>query len=195
MRKYNDTVFQKDESIEILKVLGWANNINELSTLCHVLLIDTTIWKISWGLQPRKINEAKSFFIEEVKKVLSRKHKNVFIALNYIELVLVLASVFNGFISISAFASLFGIATGMASSGVRKKMCAVTAGFIKHKSVIKKKRKKKHDKKVFLAATKLNTVEVLISKAFIVSDISREKFVLFSSVKRILWYERSNQIS
>ena len=43
-------------------------------------------------------------------------------------------------------------------------MCAVTAGIRKYKSIINKK-KKKHDKIAILAKTKLNTIEVLISKA------------------------------
>ena len=40
----------------------------------------------------------------------------------------------------------------------------MTAGIKKYKSVFKKK-KKKHDKIVLLAKPKLNTVEVLLSKA------------------------------
>ena len=45
-------------------------------------------------------------------------------------------------------------------------MCAITVGIKKYKSIIKKK-KKKYDKIVLLAKTKLNRVEVLISKALI----------------------------
>ena len=58
------------------------------------------------------------------------------ITLNYIEHFLILAFAVIGRISTSAFASLFGI---------RSKMCAITAGIKKHKSIIKKK-KKKHGK-------------------------------------------------
>ena len=47
----------------------------------------------------------------------------------------------------------------------------MAAGIKKHKSMIKKK-KKKHDKVVLLRKTKLNTIEVLISRALISSCIS-----------------------
>ena len=45
------------------------------------------------------------------------------------------------------------------------------------KSIIKKKRKK-HDKIVLLAKSKLNSIEVLISKALIDSVISHDESVL-----------------
>ena len=52
------------------------------------------------------------------------------------------------------------------SSALRLKICAITAAIEKYKSAIKKK-KKKHDKIVLLAESKLNSIEVLISKVLI----------------------------
>ena len=69
-----------------------------------------------------------------------------------------------GWISISAFASLVGIPIDITSSAVGIKICAITALIQKYKSIIKKKNKK-HFKIVLLAKTKLNNIEVLISKA------------------------------
>ena len=60
-------------------------------------------------------------------------------------------------------------------------MCAITAGIKRYKSIIKKK-KKKHDKKVSLAKSKLNNIEVLISKALIDSNISHDEFDLINDV-------------
>ena len=94
---------------------------------------------------------------------MSKKHKKVCTALNYIEDFLVLASTITGCASISAFASLVGIPIGITSSAVGLKICAITAGIKKYKSLIGKK-KKKHDKIVLLAKTKLNSIELLISK-------------------------------
>ena len=51
----------------------------------------------------------------------------------------------------------------------------------KYKSIIKKK-KQKHDKKVFLAKSKLKSTEVLISKALKNSNISHNEFVLINNV-------------
>ena len=83
--------------------------------------------------------------------------------------------------SIFAFASLIGILIGITSSAIGLKICAITAGIKKYKSIIKKK-KKKHDKIVLLAKSKLNRIEVLISKALIDLNISRDEFVLINNV-------------
>ena len=53
----------------------------------------------------------------------------------------------------------------------------------KYKSIIKKK-KKKHDKIVLLRKTKLDIIEVLISKALIDSYISYDEFVSVNNVLR-----------
>ena len=95
----------------------------------------------------------------------SEKHKNVCTTLNYIENFLILASTITGCILISAFASLFGIPIGITNSAIGFQICAIAARIQKYKSIIKKK-KKQHDKIVFLAKSKLNSIEVLISKAF-----------------------------
>ena len=90
---------------------------------------------------------------------MSRKHKKFCTTLNYIEHFFSLASTITGCVSISAFASLIGIAVGNTSS-------AIAAGIKRHKSIIKKK-KNRHDKIVLLAKSKLNSTEVLISKVFL----------------------------
>ena len=80
---------------------------------------------------------------------MSRKHKKICTFLNYIEHFLILASAITRCISVSAFAFLFGIPTRITSSGIWLKICAITAGIKKFKSIIKKKNKK-HDKIVLL---------------------------------------------
>ena len=50
-----------------------------------------------------------------------------------------------------------------------------------NKSIIKKK-KRNHDKVVLLAKSKLNSIEVLISKASVDSVISHDKFVLMNNM-------------
>ena len=112
---------------------------------------------------------------------MSRKYKKVCTTINYIEHFLSLASTITGCISISAFTSLLGIPIGITSSAIGLKLFAVTAGIKKYKSIIKKK-KKKHDKIVLLAKSKLNSIEVLISKALIDSVISHDEFVLINTL-------------
>ena len=86
--------------------------------------------------------------------------------LNYIEHFLILASTITGCVSISVFASLISIPIGLTSSAIELKIYAITAGIKKCKSKIKKK-KKIHDKIVSLVKSKLNKMEVLISKYLI----------------------------
>ena len=91
---------------------------------------------------------------------MRKKHKNFCTTLNYIEHFLILASTITGRISISGFPSLIGISIRIISSVIELKICAITAG-IQQKSAINKK-KKKHDKLVLLAKSKLKSMEVLI---------------------------------
>ena len=67
------------------------------------------------------------------------------------------------------------------TSAIGLKICAIIAGVKKYKSIIKKK-KDNHDKIVFLAKSKLNKIEVFISKALIDSNISDDEFVLINNV-------------
>ena len=67
---------------------------------------------------------------------------------------LVLASTATDCVSISAFVSLVCVPVDIKGSAVGLKICAITAGIQKYKSIIKKK-KKKHDEIVLLGKTKL----------------------------------------
>ena len=53
----------------------------------------------------------------------------------------------------------------------------------KYKAMIKKT-KKDHDQKVLLAKSKINSIELLISKALIDSNISHDEFVLINNVQK-----------
>ena len=103
--------------------------------------------------------------------------------MNYIDHLLILISTVTGCVSISAFASLVVISIGIMSSTVGLKVCVITAGIKKYKSVNKKK-KKNHDKILLLAKSTLNSLEVVLSKALIDSNISRDEFVLINNVPK-----------
>ena len=147
----------------------------------------TMVEEASLEFRSRKIDETKNHLIDEVKHndLISGKYKKSCKYLKYAEHLLILASVVTGCISISAFASLDAILVGITSSAVGIKVLAVTAGIKKYKSAIKKK-KKKHDKIVLLGKVKLNTIELLISKALIDSDISHDEFASVNNVLKII---------
>ena len=138
---------------------------------------------ISQEFRFKNIDKTRNYFIEEIEQneLISKKHKKFCKTLNYIEHVLILASTITGCILISAFASLFGIPIEIMSSAIGLKICPTTAGIKKNKSIIKKK-KRKHDKIVLLAKSKLNNIEFLIFKTFIDSVISHDEFVLINNV-------------
>ena len=113
--------------------------------------------------------------------------------LNHIDHFLILASAGTGCVSISAFASLVAIPIGITSSAEGIKICAITAGIKKLKSIIRKKMKKKHAKIALLRKYKLNAIEVLISKALMDSYISHDEFVSINNVLRE-YYEMKETI-
>ena len=111
---------------------------------------------------------------------MNKKQKPV---LNYIDHWLIVISTITGFVSISAFSSLIGTPIRITNSAIELEICAITAGIKKCKSITRKK-KKKHDKIVLLAKSKLNSIDVLISKALIYSVISHEELVLTNTVQK-----------
>ena len=124
----------------------------------------------------KKKDETRSYLLEEIKHdLLSEKNKKAFKYWNYVEHLFRLASTVIGCVSILVFASLVCVPVGITSSPVGIKICAITAGIKKHKSIIKKN-KKKHVKIVLLGKTKLNIMEVLISKSLIDSYTSHDEF-------------------
>ena len=79
----------------------------------------------------KNIDETINYFLEEIKQneLISRKHKKVYTALNYIEHFLILASTITGCILVFAFTSFsFSIPIGIWSSAMRFKICAIAAG-------------------------------------------------------------------
>ena len=112
---------------------------------------------------------------------MSRKNKKVCTTLFSIKNFLLLASTITGYIVISAFASLLGIPIEIKSSAIGLKIFAISAGIKKYK-LITKKDKNKHHEIVLLAKPKLNSIEVLISKVLIDSNISHDEFVLINNV-------------
>ena len=133
----------------------------------------------------KKIDETRSYLLEETKHydLLSEKNKKACKYWNYVEHLLSLASTVTGSVSILVFASLACVPVGITSSPVGIKVCAITAGIKKYKSIIKKN-KKKHVKIVLLGKAKLNIMEVLISKSLIDSYITHDEFASVNNVLR-----------
>ena len=125
-------------------------------------------------------DETWNYLIEETnwnELMSKKKQEKVFTTLNDIKHFLILAFTVTGCFSISDFTFLIGIPIGIVSSAIELQIFAIAAGIKKYKSTIKKKTKK-HNKIVLLTKYKLNSTEVLISKAIIVLVFSNDEFVL-----------------
>ena len=73
------------------------------------------------------------------------------------------------------------MSVGIASSAGTAKICLITPVIKNFKSIIEKR---KHDKTILLAKTKLNTLEILISKALINSNISHDELFSINNVPK-----------
>ena len=67
---------------------------------------------------------------------MSEKYKKACKYLNYVEHLLILVSTVTGCVSVSAFASLVCVPVGISSFAVGIKMCTITVGIKKYKSII-----------------------------------------------------------
>ena len=87
-----------------------------------------------------------------------------------------------GILSIASHATIVGIPVGIAGTSLTL-IFTVTTGAFKKLLNITRKKKKKHNKIIALARSKLNIIEVLISRALTDFDISYEEFSKIISEK------------
>ena len=74
------------------------------------------------------------------------------------------------------FTRVVGAAVGIASASFTL-IFSLTTGIVKKLLRIARNKKKKHDKILMLAKSKLNSIEILISQALIDMEISQEEFI------------------
>ena len=109
-----------------------------------------------------------------------KNHKKVYATPCFIKHFLILSSTVAGFASISVFASLVSNPIGITSSAVGFKICLIAAAIKKYKLIIKKR--KRSMIRVLSTKSKLNNIEVLISKDLIDSVTRHDEFVLINNI-------------
>ena len=131
----------------------------------------------------KNIHGTRNYLIEEINQneLISKEREKFSRAPNYTEYLLIVISAITWCVSICAFACFVGSAIGITSSATGLKICLITAGIKMYDSIIKKN-KKRHDKILSLAKSKLKNVKVVISRALIDSNISHDEFVLMCNV-------------
>ena len=124
-----------------------------------------------------KINEIKDYFLAEIREreLISKNISKYIASLNYFDKSLNVLSILSGSISIASFATVIGAPAGIigASCGFT---FSITSGFVKKFLKTIRNKKKKHNKIVMLARSKLNSAESKISKALVDNGISHEDF-------------------
>ena len=79
-------------------------------------------------------------------------------------------------VSIISFTSIVGSPVGIASASFTL-IFSLTTGIVKKLMNITRNKKKKHDKILMLAKSKLNSIETLIFQALTSKEISHEEFI------------------
>ena len=95
---------------------------------------------------------------------------------DYIDKILIVLSAASSGVSIISFTSIIGAPVGIASASLTL-IFSLTTGIVKKLLNITRNKKKKHDKILILAKSKLNSTETLIFQALIDLDISHEEFI------------------
>ena len=150
-------------------------------------LIDKTKLTEETKFRLDEISKIENYFNEEInqRKSCSKKLSKYVAAFDYIDKVLIVFSATSGGVSIISFTSVVG-AVGIASASF-KLFFSLTTGTVKklQESItsITRNKKKKLDKILILAKSKLNSIETLISQALIEMEISHEEFVTILKVK------------
>ena len=86
---------------------------------------------------------------------------------------MIVLSATTGRVSICSFTSIVGATVGIASASFTL-IFSLTTGIVKKLLNITRNKKKKHDKILMLAKSKLNSIEALISQALTDMEISYE---------------------
>ena len=125
-----------------------------------------------------EISKIENYFHEEInqRKSCSKKLSKYVAAFDYIDKILIVLSATTGGVSIISFTSIIGAPVGIASASLTL-FFSLTTGIVKKLLNITRNKKKKYDKILMLAKSKLNSIETLISQALIDMEISHEELI------------------
>ena len=110
---------------------------------------------------------------------------------DYIEKYLIVLSGTTSGVSVLSFTSIVEATVEIASSSFTL-IFSLTTGIVKKLLNITRNKKKKHDKILMLAKSKLNSIEILISQALNDMDISHKEYIIILKEKDK--YERMKDI-
>ena len=127
-----------------------------------------------------RLNETtkiENYFNQEInqRKTCSKKLSKYVAAFDQIDKIVIVLSVTSDGVCIISSVSVVGAPVGIAGASFTL-IFSLTTGIIKKLLNITRNKKKKHDKILMLAKSKLNSIETLVSQALIDMEISHEEF-------------------
>ena len=115
-----------------------------------------------------KINEFKDYFVAEIKEreLMSKRLSKHIASFDYFDKSLTDFSATDDGISIASFVAVIGAPVGIAIASFNFAF-SITTGIVKKLLKTTRNKKKKHNKIVMLAKSKLNSIESKISEALV----------------------------
>ena len=145
------------------------NNISVTNTSAlHLELTDVNKYRLD------EINKIKEYFDNEIKerKDMIKKLNKYIVSFDYLDKIFITLSASFGTLSITSYAVVVvGIPVGIAGSTLTL-IFTISTGINKSLLRVTKTRKKKHNKIISLAKSKLNMIDTLLSSALNDSKIS-----------------------
>ena len=120
----------------------------------------------------------KNYFYQEInqRKSCSKKLNKCVTTFDYLDKILIVLSSTSSRVLIISFTSIVGAPVGIARASLTL-IFSLTIRIVKKLLNITRNKKKKHDKILMLAKSKLNSSEILISQALLDLDLSHRKFI------------------
>ena len=124
-----------------------------------------------------EINKIKDYLNSEIKdrKDIIKKISKYIVAFDYADKLFITLSASFGTLSIAPYATVVGIPAGIGGESLTL-IFTIATGVVKTLLNIMRKKKKKHNKIIALARSKLNIIENLISQPLINFEITHEEF-------------------
>ena len=125
-----------------------------------------------------EISKIENYFIEEInqRKSCSKKWSKYGAVFDCVDKILIVLSATSCGVHIIYFVSAVGAPVGIAGASFTL-IFSLTTGIIKKLLSMTRNKKKKHDKILMLAKSKLNSIETLISQALNDMEVSHKEFV------------------
>ena len=133
-----------------------------------------------------EINKTKDYFNNEIneRKDIIKKLNKYIVSFDYLHEIFIALSPSFSTLSIASYATVIGLPVGIAGSSLTL-IFTVCTGINKSLLRVTKKRKKKHNKIIALAKSKLKAIDTLLSSALNDFKISHEEFTNIITEKNI----------